>query len=373
MIGNLRRDVEAKAPQDSCKPGAPTSERRFQPPRRRQVAAAAGRSNCSTPSKTAVANQAKVSHATSPQEHAAVRPQSVEITWLMRTCQRMDNEASEVVDFLARHGLDRYSNSLVNAASGIGASLTSLMDADEASLSEIGMTNAEQERLHAALQQELGEVLLDSESRPSSRSQLQSPTFAAHPDGHAARPEARAWGKLGAPPPGWTRVANSKPTAEKTRKVVLVDSSVGGDDSVEEGLSDPHTHDRPMLSAVQEKHIIEDMRNADGTNMKLSMGVLHEVDNTPATTRPPSASSLGTVHTPSTGSRRTGDAKACCYQCFRQVHLQHAVVIDVETADGASQRHFCSEACASSFSQASAARNQRVQELRAKVLREPAG
>jgi len=355
MIGNLRRDVEAKAPQDACKHGASTpSERRFQPPKRRQ-AAAVGRSNCSTPSKTTTAaNPAKVSQA--PQEQCTARPQSVEITWLMRTCQRMDDEASEVADFLSRHGFDRHAKALVNASSGIGASLSSLMDADEASLAEVGFTDAEQQMLRTALQQKFGH-----ESRPSTR---QSINFVE--DAGAAGPKVSAWAKLGAPPPGWARVAENKPAREKAKKVVLVDSCVGGEDSVEGDFSGPEPDDSQCYA-----HRVQETQGDGKTYLKLSASALHEGETTPATTRPPTASSLGTVHTPSMGTRRTGDPKACCYQCFRQVHLQHAVVVDVDTADGAAKRHFCSEACAGSFTQATAARTQRVQELRAKVLGEP--
>jgi len=390
MMANLRREVEGKSAEDGGRatPGS-KEQRRFQPPRRRQVASSTP-SKCSTPSKgppvpPAVPRSGTPQSAQPSEEVYTNRPQSVEIAWLMRTSQRMDEEASEVVDFLSRNGLRECSSKLVNAPSGVGSSMASLHEADEELLAEAGMTSSEQQLLQAALQNEC-----QSHTAAEDAGRCESRSAASDTEGRATPSQAgkqQALQKLRAPPPGWSCVATppqKQSQSEKIRKVILVDSGVGGEDPIPEEDEEPCGHGEVMSAALSEGvgsatpemvHALPPLRPEVGDGLLMKQpAVFLGADSvaTPATTRPPTASSQATVQTTSTGARRpAGDNKVCCYECFRQVHAQHAVSLDNDGGAVTSQRHFCSEACASRFQKACAQRSQRAQELsqlRAQVL-----
>merc|ERR1712129_188416 len=84
------------------------------------------------------------------------------------------------------------------------------------------------------------------------------------------------------------------------------------------------------------------------------------------------ASRLGTATSrPGTGSRpgtSSGD-KVCSYECFRKVHLQHALQVAADPAEEAPQetapatRHFCGDECVERYRRALDDRGERAKQL----------
>lgn len=375
MIGKLRIDVEGK----NCKADLPKAgarrgqERRFQPPKR------APRGGQQAPPDGPARRGGSPElppDGPAPEEQTEGAP-SVEVAWLMRYSDRCDDEAAEVAAFLTTHGLDRYV-ALLTEPGGPGSSLDELRMADEALLVDAGMPATPRRQLLAALGAAPPEPLAPTKSGPSGETPASRPASSSSV-ASAGRPASSSsasgaqpkWGKLGRAPVGWNIKAPVR-TSVTSARVGLdhVDMCCGDDDGVAERSDD----DGPAM--VTSGVVVAELPLGDAKPPPASA-------ETPlGASRPPSRAAVTPAATPLGGGRRPSSAaasvgpelsrpgssygpgkeKACCYECYRQVHAQFAV--EVEDSLQAVIRQFCGAECAKRFETSLAARLEREQELR---------
>lgn len=430
-MGNLRREVEGKAGEQQHQGAGRSAAPRFQPRRR---AVGAGSARCSAdattkqPPSAAGAASPSASRGGSaapspvPSEPVAAvlaeaggdrvsgAPSNVELAWLFRESQRQEEEAQEVTKFLTDLGLDRYAGLILDAPNGHGFSLEALRTAGSQALEELGLPPSPRARLARALED------LSLERRPGSsaaaslavasaeaprgatrttvdggtspRPASSASSSAAPPGGGSAAqaaPNGQRWGLLKSIPPGWSVAA--RPSTGVAPNPKMVDSGCGdGEPLPPEVIADaPPPVQRPSVqrmdpvaagAAAAAALSAPGRRSAPSTPLLASSGSGGGGQATGSNSRPGTAMS-----TASSASRpgTSGGEKVCCYECFRQVHVQHVVKVEEEaltspdTAAANSTRQFCGDACADRFRKALAARGERAKqlvELRSAVLGE---
>jgi len=258
---------------------------------------------------------------------------SVEIAWLMSAGARFDAEAELVEKFLGRHGLERYAVLLTNDP--VGSSLDALGQADDALLASLGLPKSPRTRLLTAIAEDASNIL----GNYGMSKNVQTPTTAVgppdstRPAGCGDRPavcsqmsSAQRWGCLKRVPPGWH---------DKNRQ---------------ERPHTAHSIDCPTTLCSTASGDVDDVSNVmDISN--LPPAVSSDVLRAP----------LGR-ETPCTPSNLDSNAeKVCCYECFKQVYAEFAVLVDDSTHSIV--RSFCNIHCANRFREALRARIQREHEL----------
>jgi len=350
LMGQLRRDIEVKGGGS----GGGASARRFQPAERSKKEGLRPSAKLAAPSALPARPGADA--------ELIDRAPSAEMAWLLRAQGRMDQAASEVEAFLARHGLEGFASLLADGPGTPGESLEALQAADEAMLEAAGLPASPRQRLLRALEEE-GRAA----SAPSGGG---SPQRAAQPDDPSTR-----WRCLGRAPPGWRLCAPGlqRPATGLLRSngpVVMVDAATG--DAPVSIEQDEEQQPRVQLAAAP-KEVAPRPPSAP-----LSSRAFRRTSTSEALVLVGPGSRPGSQ----AGSRpgtASGLEKACCYQCFRQVYAENAFKLDLDdeaagSALGAQKpgpRIFCSEACTERFRQAFSERQRREGELR--NLREQAG
>lgn len=401
MMGQLRKDVESKSGRSTPSAGgaARNGGRRFQPPRRRDpkagdkpvaapvapvapVAPPKAAARGPSPRRNIVSNAASRSstpssvrgapdaHGLAPGAEAsaatAERAQSIEIAWLWAMRSRMEDEAQEVVAFLARNGLDRYAAIFAEDSTGIGGSMGSLREADDAALAKLGLPSSPRRRILQAIRQEedaevakaveaaVAEQQQQQRQRQQQEQQQQQGTDAA------SRPaSAGKWGVLGRVPPGWHQAGVPSEVPVRTRKtpVMLIETAVGSDEELdlEADPSEPFVNgasplQSPSSSAATPAVLRPASRLAGARTAATPLF-------TPGAgrSRPSTAESFAQAVRPASSHGE----KIPCYECYKQVYSQFAVTAE---EDGQARR-FCGPACVESFQQALYAREERMREL----------
>ncbi|CAE8660292.1 unnamed protein product, partial [Polarella glacialis] len=145
LMGQLRRDIEVKGGGS----GGGASARRFQPAER-------SKKEGLRPSAKLRALELAAPSALPARPGADAelidRAPSAEMAWLLRAQGRMDQAASEVEAFLARHGLEGFASLLADGPGTPGESLEALQAADEAMLEAAGLPASPRQRLLRALE-----------------------------------------------------------------------------------------------------------------------------------------------------------------------------------------------------------------------------
>jgi hypothetical protein len=353
-MGQLRREVDG-CDQAAGKGIGQRDERRFKPPRRRQLPA-----RCISESGQNTA-QADAGPASARSDGESWRPgadakdggeraPSVEIAWLWQASSRMDEDVQKVATFLIKHGLDRYAAVLADEPNGLGASLETLSQADDAQLEQAGIPASPRARLLTALQAEVATAIASSAaapSRPLSR--------ASAPEDLPTRSSTSTpgrWGCLGRAPPGWS-VVTPKSDGLASRVVQTADASIGGDGCDDD--IDVQSESAAVAETALRAHP-PPATSSTPTNPRRPTPRAQASRPTSAVSRPGSSSGL--------------TERISCYQCYKQVPSKFAVV--AEDAPGeAGSRQFCSEACKKRFEQSLQERQERerqLSELRASLL-----
>jgi len=365
-MGQVRCDTKTKV---TAHPEAPRSssntrrsERRFQPSRRHAAAAAprcaaelprcisGGGSEAGDPERVAgdpetVAVPVQEELLDIPRPGPDVKTEgvpSVEMAWLWRMTGRMEEEAGQVAAFLARHGLDRYL-AVLSDLDGLGNSMEALRHADAAALEGAGIPASPRDRLLAALRAEAATEVASLPVGTCSASPAPVAVVAS-----AGLPKAlpdRRWGCLGRAPPGWHKRAAETPMLQP--RVPQCREAAAGPD---EGQSE-----EPVVAAP--------------------LAVSPPATPGPFQALAERAADCSVGSRPSSSGGAAAD-KVCCYQCFKQVRSQSAMLAESEEGGPATSRSFCSESCRSSFRKALAERTERgrlLSELRESVLGAQAG
>lgn len=399
MMGQLRREVEGKEPPKGA--AAPGPAPRFQP--RRRAAAAAPRCGAdakppAAPRGGAATPELEPAPAAGPAAAAAAlaNPEragggSVEMAWLWRASNRLQEDAEEVREFLTSRGLDRYAALLIDEPSGLGSSLEALRAAGEEALEQAGLPPSPRARLLQALQEPLpaprpGSSRASTAPRgaatasqrgasPASGSRAAAvPAAGAAPPARAGRgaagsPQERSssrldegaeekedpekpshgrWGRLGRVPPGWRAgavagVPLGRPGGGPLRPH-LVDTCCGEAEPLPpEAFEDA----LPTPSLLRGEGVTPAAAGAAAAAaLAAARPARREVTGPqPSTPAAPSAPavpagrgrSLAGSSRPGTGEAAadaasrpgsSGGEKVCCYECFRKVFLQHAVEVE---------------------------------------------
>jgi hypothetical protein len=329
-MGQLRREIDGTDQAGQI--------RRFKPPGRRRV----------LPNRCA----SEVCHHSVRSEDAAgpgadalgVERQSLEMAWLWSASNRMEEDAEKVASFLSKHGLDRFRTLLAEDPNGLGASLDTLVQADEDSLERAGIPASPRRHLLEALREwDLAEAVSDRQRSAVSATTESSRTKAAsqlHTNGgHVNEPR---WGCLGRAPPGWHPVA-----ANATRSPVAVVQT-----------ADAGTACDTRLDTREEELVID-----DACTFVPQCAPSPPVGSPPVSRRPTSSFSRPTSAASRPGSSH-GTERISCYQCYKQVLPKFAVSVE-DTSCSSGLRQFCSEACSESFQTALLARHEREKQLNA--------
>lgn len=303
----------------------------------------------------------------------AERAQSVEIAWLWAVKSRMDEDALEVSAFLTRNGLDRYASLFAEDSTGIGASLDSLREADDAALAELGLPASPRARLRQALcDEENAQVAADVQAalQEKQQQQQQSPSVArplssvsfGTDAASMPSPAGGTWGVLGRVPPGWHRTGSTCETSVRTRKtpVILVDAAIGSGDELpadESADSMPAVCIEPAWPSSR-SHFADTPVGADASRFAGAVAMGANPSPAPVCSRPATANSSAQASRPSSSHGAPGD-KVCCYECYKKVYSKFAVTVE----DEGQARRFCGDDCVENFRKALFARNKRMREL----------
>jgi len=319
MMGQLRREVETKnGPQH--RPADP----RFQPPRRKSKV---------EPSHTPPQSGAPIS-GSSP-DMGGDRVQSVEIAWLWRVSNQMDDEADEVNKFLTKHGLDRYAAILANDPGGLGTSLELLRLADDAALEKLGLSAPHRAQLLAALRQELpvSAFVTAGGSTPSSRPRSAASVQPNSAQGSKCATPVSA-GRLGKPPPGWHALRTTHDQGNQVTHIPeRVDAAIGDDEVGLDDLQIAQTSPTPSPSSPRALPATESQKNSATQSQQITKA----------------------------GKNSASTGNVCCYQCFKKVRPSSAVEASQE--QDTESRCFCSKQCVDAYREAQAAQDARRNEL----------
>lgn len=379
-IGQLKREIDG-CDQASAKGIGQRDERRFKPPRRRQLPPRCVSDISQNTANSDVGQLSSRSHKVveALDDGESWRPgadinvggeraPSVEIAWLWQASNRMDEDAQKVSAFLTKHGLDRYATLLEDEPNGLGASLELLAQADDRQLENAGMPASPRARLLIAVQAEVAApapvaATSSTPSRPRSMASANCDIKDLPKQGPATSPLASQphtpgkWGCLGRAPPGWSVV---KSESLASRVVQTADASTGSEVN---GANDDEGSE--VQDAAIATTILPDSSPQLPVCASPSEGQRRPTPQVALTqrSRPASAASR-----PGTSSGTT--ERVSCYQCYKQVVAKSAIVAEDPSCE-AGLRQLCSEACANRFQHGLKERRERerqLSELRSSVL-----